>query len=290
MTAPGRLKLKPVILNDWLIAARSRLKASGDADYNCDPDWMACEALKISRGALRLQLPDILVDNVRGLLDDWLSRREAGEPLQYIIGTAHFMGLVFKCDHRALIPRQDTETLCELVLNHIKPLISPNVLDLCAGSGAIGLALKHARPDIELTLADIDADALALARENAEALGINAVFCESDMFSNIKNKRFDLIVCNPPYLSGEDMERLPIELKAEPRAALYGGDDGLEFYRKAGAELANRLTRRGAAFFEVGMGQAAVAAGMLRPIGDVAVGMDLRGIERVVSVLVSKEF
>ena len=285
MTIPSKVKLKPVTLNDWLIAARSRLRASGDADCDCDPDWIACEALKIDRGVLRLRLPVELTDGVRVMLDGWLTRREAGEPLQYIIGKAHFMGLVFKCDSRALIPRQDTEILCEIVLDHIKHFTSPSVLDLCAGSGAIGLALKHACPDIELTLADIDADALALARENAETLGVSAVFCESDMFSNINNKRFDVIVCNPPYLSGEDMERLSIELRAEPRVALYGGIDGLDFYKRAAEELADRLTWRGAAFFEVGMGQAAAVAGLLRPIGDVAVGMDLRGIERVVSVI-----
>jgi release factor glutamine methyltransferase len=284
MLIPSKLNLKPVTLNDWLIAARSRLKISGDADYDCDPDWMACEALRISRGALKLRLTCDLTDSVRGIMDSWLARREIGEPLQYIPGSAHFMGLVFKCDSRALIPRQDTESLCEAVLNHIKTLASPSVLDLCAGSGAIGLAIKHARPDVDLTLIDIDADALALARENAEALSLNAKFYESDMFSTIKNTRFDVIVCNPPYLSGEDMERLPIELTAEPRAALYGGIDGLDFYRRASLDLGCQLTRRGAAFFEVGMGQVAAVAGLLRPIGCLTVGMDLRGIARVVSV------
>jgi release factor glutamine methyltransferase len=276
---------KPVTLNDWLIAARSRLRVSGDADYNCDPDWMACEAFHISRAALRLRLPGELTDGVRNMLDCWLVRRELGEPLQYITGNAHFMGLVFKCDSRALIPRLDTEAVCEAVLDHIKPLTSPSVLDLCAGCGAIGLTVKRTRPDAKLTLIDIDADALALARENAEALGVSAAFIKSDMFNEVKNKRYDVIVCNPPYLSGEDMGRLPRELQYEPRAALNGGIDGLDFYRRAASNLGGQLTQRGAAFFEVGVGQAVVVSGLLRPIGDVAVGKDLRGITRVVYVI-----
>jgi release factor glutamine methyltransferase len=124
-----------------------------------------------------------------------------------------------------------------------------------------------------------------LLRENAEALGVSAAFLQSDMFTEAKGMRFDVIACNPPYLTADDMERLQAELRAEPRAALYGGIDGLDFYRRAASELGSHLTRRGAAFFEVGMGQAADVAELLRPIGSVTIGLDLHGIERVVSVV-----
>lgn len=161
------------------------------------------------------------------MLGEMLARRLAGEPLQYILGEWELMGLPFRVDARALIPRQDTEMLVEAALGLIKERGYRTVLDLCCGTGCIGISLA-ALSGAAVTLADISADALALARENAEKNGVCARMTETNLFSNIK-RSFDLIACNPPYLSDADMAALQREVRFEPALALYGGADGLDF-------------------------------------------------------------
>ena len=147
------------------------------------------------------------------LIGDLLERRLKGEPLQYILGEWEFMGLPFYVDERALIPRQDTELLCEKALKIIRTQHSKSVLDLCTGSGCLAVSLaKLAETDLAVTASDVSADALALAKENAILNGVDASigWIESDLFEKIPGT-FDLIVCNPPYLTRPDMEHLQAE-------------------------------------------------------------------------------
>lgn len=139
---------------------------------------------------------DIFPGEYEKMLEEMLARRLAGEPLQYILGEWELMGLPFRVDARALIPRQDTETLVEAALGLIKERGYRTVLDLCCGTGCIGISLA-ALSGAAVTLADISVDALALARENAEKNGVCARVMETDLFSNITGS-FDLIACNPP--------------------------------------------------------------------------------------------
>lgn len=208
-----------------------------------------------------------------------LRRRAAGEPLQYILGEAYFMGLRFRVDERVLIPRQDTELLCELALAR-KP---QNALELCAGSGAVSVALQRLS-GCRMTATDISQDALDVARENALANGARLRLLQGDLFHALpERERFDLILCNPPYLSREDMERLQREVRREPALALYGGEDGLDFYRRLRQGFSQRLEEGGCLLLEVGQGQAQEVCGLFAPYAT-RVHADLNGIGRVVEV------
>ncbi len=210
-------------------------------------------------------------------LQEYILRRKTGEPLQYILGFWEFMGLRFKTDARALIPRQDTETLCEEAIALIKRRGYKTCLDLCAGSGCIGISIANIC-GTEVTLADISEAALSLCRENAEANGVNVRTIKTDMFDKITDK-YDIIVCNPPYLTGDDMASLQRELTFEPVNALYGGEDGLDFYRRIARDYAPRLNEGGALALEVGIYQAEEVAKML---GGARIVKDVCGIERAV--------
>ena len=180
-----------------------------------------------------------------------------------------------------LIPRPDTEILAERALQYLEALPAPRVLDLCTGSGALAVTIAAQRPDARVVACDISEEALCVARENAA--GLNVSFARGDLFAAVEGA-FDVIVCNPPYLTAEDMLSLQREVRYEPALALRGGADGLDFYRRIARELPVRLRR--AAFFEVGAGQARDVAQILRAAlpGRCEIARDLAGIERVVSI------
>lgn len=187
------------------------------------------------------------------ILGEWIERREKGEPLQYILGEWEFMGLPFTVDERVLIPRQETELLCETALERIHNYGYRDVLDLCTGSGCIAIALQ-AIAGVCVTACDNSRDALAVAKENAELNEAEVTFVESDMFDGIRDA-YDLITCNPPYLSRPDMERLQKEVTYEPAAALYGGEDGLDFYRRIADGYRPHLKPGGTLLLEIGSTQ-----------------------------------
>lgn len=186
-------------------------------------------------------------------IGELLERRVNGEPLQYILGEWSFMGLPFYVDERALIPRQDTELLSETAIRLIQERGYRSVLDLCTGGGCVGIAIAK-QTDVSVSASDVSADALSLARENAELNEVQISFVESDLFQNISGG-FDLIVCNPPYLSQADMDHLQKEVSFEPRLALFGGEDGLDAYRKIAAGFLEHLNPAGALLLEIGSTQ-----------------------------------
>ncbi len=272
---------------EWLKTAYARLQSVQDDDALWDADWMLCTAMGCTRTVLRLRKGEALAEEKRLQLDAWLECRQGGEPLQYILGSTGFMGLEFKCDARALIPRQDTETLVELALERLKGKTSPRVLDLCCGTGAIGLSVAHYRKDARVLLTDISFQALALAGENRQALGAeNVALAQGDLFKAAAGQVFELILTNPPYLTQQDMDSLQREVKKEPALALFGGTDGLDFYRRIAREAALFLAPGGRILLEVGQGQAQdVCALFTAPLGAAAVHADLCGIERVVEAV-----
>lgn len=210
-------------------------------------------------------------------LEELVSRRKSGEPLQYILGKWEFMGLPFYTRPCALIPRQDTETLCEEALKINGR--GKTLLDLCCGTGCIGVSLAKLG-GFEVTFADISPDCLALARENAALNGVSGKFLLTDMFSDISDS-FDLICVNPPYIPTSELASLQAEVKREPVLALDGGVDGLDFYRRISRDYAAHLNPGGALLMEVGAGQAEDVAAMFpnaRRIEDICC------IERVVAV------
>ena len=204
-------------------------------------------------------------------------------PLQHITGEQEFMGLTFRVNDQVLIPRQDTEILVETAMKQAKP--GMQVLDLCTGSGCIIISLMKLRPGIEGTASDISADALKVARENADRLDVKVRFVESDLFERIYG-RFDLIVSNPPYIPTGAIGRLMEEVRLhDPRRALDGHGDGLYFYRKIIAESDLYLKQGGWLMFEIGSDQGEAVTAMMRRAGytRVEVIRDLAGLDRVVT-------
>lgn len=267
-------------VRQWLTEAEGRIPGP---DAAVEARWMLEDALRATPTELRLALGRPIPDRSLSRLADWLERRASGVPLQYVLGYAPFMGYDFRVDERVLIPRQDTELLCELAIGHIKQTeVGTEALDLCTGSGAVAIAIALKCPDARVTATDLSADALALARENARRLDARVEFACGDFFEPVRGRRFDVIACNPPYLTGADMDALQPEVRFEPASALYGGEDGLAFYRRAAAEVRGFLKPGGRALFEVGAGQARAVCELLG--GHCEIYRDLNQIERVVAL------
>jgi release factor glutamine methyltransferase len=188
-------------------------------------------------------------------------RRITGEPLQYILGTCEFMGLEFKVDQRALIPRSETEILVSCVLEKLKSKdkgAPQKILDLGTGSGCIAVSLAKLFPQAMIWASDVSLAALQLAKENADCHKVKVRFLHSDIFSALKKDqdKFDLIISNPPYISTAEFTGLAKELSFEPALALEAGKDGLDFYRRIISQAVFYLNRDGLLALEVGANQA----------------------------------
>lgn len=273
---------------EWTERAVALLAASGCPDPEIDARWMAEDTLGMTRTDLKFEGSRAIPEADLQKLDAMLERRCAGEPVQYILGSADFMGLKFEVGPGVLIPRQDTETLVEAALIALQGLAGssgPSVLDLCAGSGCIGLSLASLAPHAAVTLADASREALEIARRNAHALGAKVELRHGDLFAAVGRERFDLIVSNPPYIPRGELAGLQREVQYEPRLALDGGPDGLEFYRRIAQGAGNHLNPGGSIYLEVGMGQAPAVLELTKsnlPCVEAGTIKDLNGIERVV--------
>jgi release factor glutamine methyltransferase len=250
-----------------LADAERRLTAAGVDTPLVDAELLVAHVLGTTRSGVRLE-PDRDVD---GSLEPLLVRREAREPLAYVLGEWGFRRLVLKTDARALVPRPETETVVERVLALLAGVESPRVLDIGVGSGAIALAVKDERPDARVTGVDVSADAVALARENAARLSLDVDLREGGVDAAAEG--WELVVSNPPYV--DSLDGLQPELRFEPEVALLGSG----FH-----EAIARAARTRFVVFEVGDGQADEVAAILAAAeySDVAVTRDLTGRERVV--------
>ena len=217
---------------------------------------------------------------------EMVKRRAAGEPVAYICGEKEFMGLTFKVTPAVLVPQPDTETLVEAVIERLKGKEGARIADVCTGSGAIALALAHYLPETSVAATDISADAVSIAKENAESLGLSerVVFCEGDLLAPLSGETFDAIVSNPPYIPSAEIAGLPCEVRAEPIIALDGGADGLDFYRRLVHESAALLKDGGFLAVECGDTQAGAVAEMAVTggFGRTEIVHDLSDKERVV--------
>lgn len=179
------------------------------------------------------------------------------KPVQYVIGNVNFYGLTFKVNENVLIPRFETEELVENTIRLIKEKFPEKknlkIIDLGCGSGAIGLTLKHFLPDADITLLDISEKALEVAKENASNLGLDVNFVLGDMLEEV-NDKFDVIISNPPYIeTNEEIEKQVLD--NEPALALFGGDDGLDLYRKILSNCKKNLNDEFVIAFEIGYSQ-----------------------------------
>ncbi len=254
-------------------------------DPTFDTAALLCHATGLPKIELLLRARDALSPEAEAAFRALLARRAAREPLQYIVGAQGFYGLELAADPRALIPRPETETLCELALAFLAEKESPRVLDVCTGTGALALAIKREHPSADVTATDISADALALARENARRVGAEARFLPGDLLAPVAGERFDLIVSNPPYIESAACAALQPEVLYEPRLALDGGPDGLAFYRRLAAGCADHLSPGGALMLEIGDTQAASVSALLEArhcYQNITIHRDLCGRERVI--------
>ena len=178
-----------------------------------------------------------------------------GIPLQHITHRQEFMKMDFFVDENVLIPRPDTEILVEEVIKIAQKYNSPRILDLCTGSGAIAISLKKFVPNADITAVDISEKALEIAQKNAEKLEAKINFVKSNLFDKLDNKKFDIIVSNPPYIRKDEIKKLSEEVQKEPKIALDGGEDGLDFYRIIAEQSINYLKTGSFLCFEIGYNQ-----------------------------------
>lgn len=212
-----------------------------------------------------------------------IEKRATRIPLQHITGEQEFMGLTFRVNRHTLIPRQDTETLVEEGMRHMYD--GMRILDMCTGSGCILLSLLKYSNECEGMGVDISEEALKVARENAQRLGLKAEFVQGDLFEPVPEKKFDMIVSNPPYIETAVIETLMPEVRDhEPMQALDGMEDGLFFYRKIVEKAPGFLTKGGWLLFEIGHNQGEAVSKLMTVQGFKAVEVvkDYTGLDRVV--------
>jgi release factor glutamine methyltransferase len=270
----ARRLLARTIVRDALDSAVIALGAAGCESPRLDAELLLAHVLGVDRAAL-------ITDPERGLepdearaFMDLAARRREREPVAYLLGSKGFRTIDLAVDARVLVPRPETEHVVEAAL---ELPAGARVADVGTGSGAIALALKTERPDLEIVATELSPDALAVARANAARLGLDVELLEGDLLDPVAGP-LDAVVSNPPYVAAGDV--LPRDVGHEPREALFGGEDGLDVIRRL------VVTARGVPFLamEVGAGQAHAVAELVGAEGwpDVSTVRDLAGIERVV--------
>ena len=297
-------------------------------DGQWDAEHLFLFAVDCDRTGLLLNGNEILSEEQKNRYCDLIEKRKSRVPLQYLTGEQEFMGLPFYVNQDVLIPRQDTECLVEAVLKELREACrrtkaseeiedaqekgtgteKVRVLDLCTGSGCIGISigklagegqrqtentLKEGVPDkgvpkekcsVDVVCSDISEEALEVAKRNAERNNVEITLIESDLFEKITGK-FHIIVSNPPYITGAEMEELMPEVRLfEPEMALYGMEDGLYFYREIVRQASDYLEENGMLFFEIGCSQGQEVSGLMERAGfrEIKIEKDLAGLDRIV--------
>lgn len=252
-----------------------------------DPAWDSALLLAHLTGRpalnLRLDTDTCLDEATLTRYMDLRQMRLQRQPLQYLTGVQSFLGRDFRVDERVLIPRPETELLAERAITWLRQRQHPTALDLCCGSGCIGISMALDVPGAQVHAADLSADALAVARSNAEKLGAKLTLHQGNLFAAVEGLRFDLIISNPPYIPTAECQVLQPEVMLEPGMALDGGTDGYDFYRRIAQEAPEHLLPGGVVLLEVGWNQASVVAALMEAQGfHVDVHKDLQGIDRMV--------
>jgi release factor glutamine methyltransferase len=254
-------------------------------------EWLMRHYLQVNRAQLLMSLHDPLEEPIFSQLQADLKRHATGVPVQHIIGYEEFFGRRFSVNEHVLIPRPETEELIVAVLELKKKLFQSEeikLIDVGAGSGAISITLALEDPTLNVQAVDISKNALTVAEKNAEQLGANVTFQYGDLLQPLieKNEKVEMVVSNPPYIPLTDAESLAVQVRDhEPHLALFGGEDGLDLYRRFMEELPLVLKEKGIVAFEVGVGQAEVVQAMLAnifPSAQTEIKKDINGKERMV--------
>ncbi len=278
--------VRPLTLGNVWEEGRDFLEKKGVPNAGLDAWRLMEEVWQISRAYYYAHRQDPLEEEARQerleRYGDYLKRRGRREPLQHILGYAWFMELKFMVNAHVLVPRPDTEILVEEARKRLRP--QSRVLDMCTGSGCILLSLLYGSEGVQGVGADISREALAVAKENSRRLQIPAEFLHSDLFENVEGK-FHMIVSNPPYIPGGEIDALMEEVSAyDPRLALDGGVDGLDFYRRLLEKGWDYLEPGGAMLLEIGADQGNWVRAHMKERGfrQVRIVRDLSRLDRVV--------
>lgn len=264
-------------------AAAAQLRTAGVPDPAWDSGQLMSRVTGLAPLMARLSERELTAKEAAAF-DALVQRRLQREPLQYILGTQDFCGRSFAVDGRVLIPRPETELLAERAVRALQDFGSgAHALDLCCGSGCLGITLALEVPSAQVDMADLSEDALAVTRKNAERLDAQVSLLRGDLWDAVDARQYQLIVSNPPYIPDEDCLALQTEVMREPLMALKGGTDGLDFYRRIAAGLRKHLLPGGVLLLEVGFDQAERVAELLRAAGcETACHEDYQHILRMV--------
>ena len=271
-------------------STKKKLEKAGIEDY-------VFEAKEIIKHITGLNATQILT-NYNNKLTEYqennlialVHQREVRYPLQYIFGSWDFYGRSYNVGPGVLVPRADTETVIEVALDYLKDVEKPQILDLCAGSGCIGITLAKEKPDAEVLMIEKYMEAFRYTLKNIEInTAINAKALMGDIFGKAgADKNYDLIVSNPPYIPEDEMDDISPETHFEPETALVATDNGMEFYKAIINGYTESLKKGGMMLFEVGIGESQKVAELLKNAGycNISVKKDLNGIERAVSGII----
>ncbi len=273
----------PTIL-DTLKKGTEYLEKYGIEDARLNMEHLIAHVLKVERMQLYLDFDRPVPEPGLASLRELTKRRSRGEPLQHILGSVEFLGLDFRSDDRALIPRPETEELASLLVSMMKNP-EPRILDVGCGSGVLGLALAHHLSDLSprVTLSDVSPEALALCRENAAELDLtdSVDLVESNLLGSVSGT-FDLIVANLPYIPEGEETELSREVRRDPALALYGGESGTELIERLLADALPVLAEGGLLALEHGIGQSEKLRILAEDLGyhPVEARKDLNGVDR----------
>lgn len=267
------------IISEILQKAKDKLKKNGIKSV-ADADFLLAFVLQVSKSQL-VTITQVSSQQIKEF-DSLIERRIKREPMDSILGFTEYLGLKFPFNKSTLTPRQETEIMVDRIIREYSGRQNLKVLDLCSGSGCIGLSIaKYLNASV--VLSDISKEALEISQQNALLNNIKASFILSDLFDNIVGK-FDIIISNPPYIPSQDINDLEIEVKDyDPILALNGGEDGLDFYRRIIKESPKYLNDNGIIFLEFGINQAKdIYELMLENFEDIQIFKDYSGIERYI--------
>lgn len=258
--------MKPLL--EVLTSGTDYLKKRNIEEARLNMEHLIAHVLQCRRMDLYLRFDHLIKDEDLATLRDVLKRRGEGEPLQHLLGTVEFHGHEFISDHRALIPRPETEHLVSLIVERYGKAPPARVIDMATGSGCIGLSLAKAWPGAQVMLVDVSEDALELARLNTTRLTLQdrVRLLRSDLFEKVTGT-FDLIVSNLPYIPTAEIPSLSREVRRDPVLALDGGPDGLDLVRRFLDEVPRHLTPQGVIALELGHDQGATVADLCRDQG-----------------------
>jgi release factor glutamine methyltransferase len=269
-------------VKEALYNTKKRFTQVGIPSPESDAQWLLEVVMGLNRSGLILERETELTKTQLERLEAFVVRRETREPLQWILGFTEFYGLTIKTRVGVLIPRPETERLVELVLERV-PKAPAKVVDIGTGTGAIALALKAERPNLEITATDINSLALELTRRNAQNLRLEILTVQTSILNGLETV-FDVIVSNPPYLPVSDAETLELEVQLEPQEALFSGNDGLDLAREIVVTAQKKLKAGGLLALELDPRNAFILAAELEESGwqGVLLESDLAGRERFV--------